>query len=143
MRHRLAQLQQLMNPRASSGGQGLVELALITPLLILILLGTVDFGRVMSASIQVTNAAREGAFFGARSMDNAQDANAIEAAALADSGNIFGITPDVDSDVGTDADGYDTVEVTVSYTFQTLVPYPLIPNEVDLAKTVTMRIIGN
>lgn len=129
--------------RRRAGGQGIVELALITPILLMILLGAVDFGRVMSASIQVTNAAREGAYFGARSMENAEDESAIRAAAQADSGDIFGITPTVNSDTGTDDDGYDTVEVTVSYTFQTLVPYPLIPNEVDLSKTVTMRVIGN
>ena len=42
-------------------GQALVELALITPILMLVLLGAVDLGRVFYASITITNAAREGA----------------------------------------------------------------------------------
>lgn len=129
--------------RRVESGQGLVELALLTPLLLLILLGAVDFGRVFSASMQVTNAAREGAYFGARSMDNAEDESAIENVAIADSSSIFGIDPTVTSTTGVDDDDYDFVAVTVSYQFQPLVPYPGIPEQLDLDKTVTMRIIGN
>lgn len=129
--------------RKSESGQGLVELALLTPMLVLILLGAVDFGRVFSASIQVTNAAREGAYFGARSFENAEDSAAIENVAIADSSSIFGIDPTVSSTTGVDDNGYDFVAVTVTYAFEPLVPYPGIPEEIDLSKTVTMRIIGN
>lgn len=47
--------------RRAERGQALVELALITPILFALLLGTVDLGRVFYAMISVTNAAREGA----------------------------------------------------------------------------------
>jgi Flp pilus assembly protein TadG len=46
-------------------GQGLVEFALTLPLLILILVGVLDLGRLSFAAITVTNAAREGARYGA------------------------------------------------------------------------------
>jgi hypothetical protein len=46
-------------------GQGLVEFAIILPVLVLILLGTIDFGRVLFSWIQVMNAAREGAAYAA------------------------------------------------------------------------------
>jgi hypothetical protein len=46
-------------------GQGLVEFAIILPILVLILLGTIDFGRVLFSWIQVMNAAREGAAYAA------------------------------------------------------------------------------
>jgi Flp pilus assembly protein TadG len=50
--------------RQDSRGQGLVELALILPVLILIFMGIVDFGRVIYAFNSVSNAAREGARLG-------------------------------------------------------------------------------
>ncbi len=45
-------------------GQSMVELALVLPLLLLILLGIVDLGRVFNAYIAITNASREGALYG-------------------------------------------------------------------------------
>jgi len=46
-----------------SRGQALVELALILPVLLLILLAAIDFGRVLFSWIEVNNAAREGAAY--------------------------------------------------------------------------------
>lgn len=48
-------------------GQSLVELALSITALLLILLGTIDFGRLFFDFVQLRNAAREGASYGARS----------------------------------------------------------------------------
>ncbi len=45
----------------SARGQGLVEFALVAPLLIGLAFGIFDFGRGMSANITVTNSSREGA----------------------------------------------------------------------------------
>lgn len=42
-------------------GQALVELALTLPLILLLVLGAMDFGRMYFAKIFLTNAAREGA----------------------------------------------------------------------------------
>ncbi len=53
------------NGRRSKRGQALVELAISVPLLLLILLGTVDFGRVFFDYIQLRSAVREGAGYGA------------------------------------------------------------------------------
>jgi Flp pilus assembly protein TadG len=47
----------------SERGQGLVELALLLPILIVVVMGVLDFGRVYFAYVTITNAAREGAFF--------------------------------------------------------------------------------
>lgn len=46
-------------------GQSIVELALALPLLLLLLLGTIDIGRVFFDYVQLRNAAREGAGYGA------------------------------------------------------------------------------
>ena len=46
-------------------GQGFVELAVILPLLLAILLGTIDLGRALYTYIALTNAAREAASYAA------------------------------------------------------------------------------
>src|ERR1700704_5776571 len=42
-------------------GQGLVEFALVAPVLISLVFGVFDFGRAMSANVTVNNSSREGA----------------------------------------------------------------------------------
>jgi hypothetical protein len=49
-----------MGPRLERG-QGLVEFALVLPLLMILLLGIADFGRIFSAGITLEAAARDGA----------------------------------------------------------------------------------
>ncbi|HYN92989.1 MAG TPA: TadE/TadG family type IV pilus assembly protein [Pilimelia sp.] len=46
---------------ARDRGAAAVELALVTPLLLLMLFGIIDFGRMLNAQIALTEAAREGA----------------------------------------------------------------------------------
>ncbi|MFH1484962.1 MAG: TadE family protein [Chloroflexota bacterium] len=46
-------------------GTGTVEFAIVAMVLVLLLLGTWDFGRLFNAWLVVTNAAREGARYGA------------------------------------------------------------------------------
>lgn len=48
-------------------GQSLVEFALVLPILLLLIGGAVDLGRLFYAQIAISNAAKEGAFFGATS----------------------------------------------------------------------------
>jgi len=49
----------------SQFGQSLIELALVLPILVLIVAASVDIGRAFYAYVSMTNAAREGARFGA------------------------------------------------------------------------------
>ncbi|MFZ5650950.1 MAG: TadE/TadG family type IV pilus assembly protein [Bacillota bacterium] len=42
-------------------GQALVELALVLPVLLVLFMGTVEFGRVFHSYLVITNASREGA----------------------------------------------------------------------------------
>lgn len=50
----------------SSHGQALVEFALILPVLLLMLVIAIDFGRLFFSYIEINNAAREGAAYGLR-----------------------------------------------------------------------------
>lgn len=51
--------------RSVSRGQALVELALVTPILLILLLAAIDLGRLFYAEIAVQNSAREGAMVAA------------------------------------------------------------------------------
>jgi len=60
----------MFNRKREASGQGLVEFALILPLLLLILLGIFEFGRVLFIYSNLFNAAREGARYGVTSPRN-------------------------------------------------------------------------
>jgi len=49
------------NKLRSERGQALVEMALVLPVLVLLIFGIIEFGRVFNAYLIITNAAREGA----------------------------------------------------------------------------------
>jgi len=44
-------------------GQAVVELVLVLPLLLLLIVGAIEYGRLISAKIVLTNASREGAYY--------------------------------------------------------------------------------
>lgn len=48
-------------PRRTDRGSAAVELALVLPLLLLLVFGVIDFGRMLNTQITLTEAAREGA----------------------------------------------------------------------------------
>jgi Flp pilus assembly protein TadG len=52
--------------RTGRRGQSMVEFALILPVMLLLLAAAIDLGRLFYAYVAVENAAKEGAFFGAR-----------------------------------------------------------------------------
>lgn len=54
-------MKNIFSPIRNSKGQSLVETALVLPLLLLIVFGTIEFGRVFNAYLVVSNASREGA----------------------------------------------------------------------------------
>ncbi len=101
--------------RRRSRGQSLVELALALPVLLLLLLGTIDLGRAFFDYIQMRNGAFEGARYGARLPG---DTAGITAAVMT-----HGVPSDSNVSVSTTGDctsvgGNCTVTVTVTRTFQ-------------------------
>lgn len=78
-----------------SAGQSVVELALMLPVLMLIMIGTLDLGRLVDAYVVMTNAAREGARYG---MNNPTDTTGIQNKARAAAAN----------------SGYQTAQMTIS-----------------------------
>ncbi len=78
------------NWHADAGG-ALVELALVLPVLVLVFVGTVDFGRVFYTSQSLTNAARAGVQYGASSPARSGDNAGMQARAVAAT-NLSGVT---------------------------------------------------
>jgi Flp pilus assembly protein TadG len=128
--------------RAKSKGQGLVEFALITPVLVGILMIAADFGRAFTAYIEISGAAREGASYGSISTANSTNTGSISSAALADAPTIWGVAPTVSSTTGTDSYGYSYVQVTVNYTFTPLTTVWPMPSSVAMTRVVRMRVIN-
>jgi PKD repeat protein len=60
----------LRGRQSKSAGQALVEFALVIPVMLLMLAIAIDFGRLFFSYIEITNAAREGAAFGAHAPSN-------------------------------------------------------------------------
>jgi Flp pilus assembly protein TadG len=144
--------------RADSGAS-LLELALITPLLLSLLIGVIEFGRYAYYSILVANAARAGAQYGAQNVATAADTPGIINAASNDGQNLAALTINAVQECGctgsalsspcpvTGATGCASpghplvyVQVTVSATINSMFNYPGIPRSLPLTSTVTMRV---
>lgn len=73
--------------RRAAGGNVAVEFGFLVPILIMLALGTFDFGRLGLAKITVSSAARAGSQFGAQDFVTAGNAAGMEQAARNDAGD--------------------------------------------------------
>ncbi len=127
----------------SKRGQALAEFALVVPVLIILVLGAIDFGRVFFAYVSVTNAARNGADYASTSAVEAADLDGIRAAVVGDTGDLLntsGNNPQVTATTGTDSQGRLYADVTVTYAFSTIFPWPGLPSSFDVVRSVTARV---
>ena len=80
-------------PRRERGrGQSLVEFSLVFPLLLLLVFGLIDLGRLVYASNALSEAAREGARYGSVQARSASDIAGIEAYTVSQVAGIGGVT---------------------------------------------------
>ena len=121
----------------SEKGQSLVEFALILPLLVLLLLAIIDFGRVFHVYLTMDHAGREAARAASIGKDNA----AIKTVAVTDASTIgltdsqVAINPEGSRPTGTD------VKITITYPVSFLTP--MIGNIIGpltLTDTTVMRV---
>jgi Flp pilus assembly protein TadG len=95
-------------------GQSMVELALALPTLLLLLLGTIDIGRVFTGYIEMRNGAFEGARYGARvPTDTTGIKNAVLDHGVPSDTSVSVSTNPATIKLGDDA----TITVTVTHTF--------------------------
>jgi Flp pilus assembly protein TadG len=155
-------LISLLVRRFSSGGSergaAFVELAVTLPLLVVVVLGTIDFGRVFYTTMELNNAARAGAQYGAQNLATASDIAGMNAAATAASPDIspFTVTPSAPTCYcvvpgnpfvnnvacsGTCVTGHMAVSVTVTATktFSMFSTFPGLPSSVSITRAARMR----
>lgn len=103
--------------RGRKRGQSLVELCLAMPLMLLLLLGAIDVGRVFYYTIQMHNAVREGAGYGAHNpTDTAGMASRVTAEASFVS-SVSAICNGTCTGTNGQISGNPTVTVSATYTF--------------------------
>jgi Flp pilus assembly protein TadG len=138
---------------ASREGTNLIEFALVVPLLVVMLLGTIDIGQLAYMYIEVSNAARAGVSYGAQNHVTASDDAGMTQAAQNDAQNITGLsaTPShfctcADGSAATCAVGacagsqlLEYVKVDTSATYQPWFPCPGIPSSVTVRGDAQMR----
>jgi hypothetical protein len=124
-------------------GQDAVEFALILPLLLLIFFGVVDLGRILHASITITNAARAGARFGSMYPDDL-DAVLDVVEAEAEGSGIDLYDPDL-SDIAVDCPSGcvpgQPIRVEVTYQFQLIMLMVFEDAELPVFSYAEMRIL--
>lgn len=122
-------------------GAAAVEFALVLPIVLLLLFGIVEFGRGYNAKITLTHAAREGARAAAIGDDDvlATVQNAAEPL-LSISGDEVTVTDADGNTISTCTSG--PVTVTVSETYDIILPIPGLGSSITLSSKGTMRCNG-
>ncbi|OJV66642.1 MAG: hypothetical protein BGO41_04255 [Clostridiales bacterium 38-18] len=123
----------------SSKGQSLVEFALVMPLLMLILIGIIEFGFMFSGYLTLTNASREAArVISLGGTYNEAEARIEDVVGILNSEDvIFHTSVDVST-----LDRGDSITVTLSYPYHFLTPFltPLFGGELKLESSATLRV---
>ena len=123
--------------RKDRSGAAALELALLLPVLTYMAAVSTDYPRLFYALATLSDSARAGALYYAT--HPTASASTIQQVAQADAGDLSPL-PTVESTSGTDASGNAYVQVTVSWTFQTLTVNPGIPSSTVLSRTVVMMV---
>lgn len=121
----------------SERGQAIVETALVMPLLILMLMGMVEMGRLSNAYLAVTHAARHGARYGAVGGSNAEIIDKVKYAAVPLDVDKLSVTinPVTGRITGND------LTITVVYPVELIIPiFSGLVNPVNVKSTVIMRL---
>ena len=158
VRERMVRLLRRLGLSGDYGG-ALVELALMIPIFILLLVGGAEFGRLEYFSVEVADAARAGAVYGAQSAATASNTSEIQSEAANDAPDLaiiatLTVTPTTvcDCSNGTSITCANTtacvrparvvkyVQVNTSAPVNTILHYPGLPSTYTLQGQAIMRI---
>ncbi|MEN6328104.1 MAG: TadE family protein [Syntrophomonas sp.] len=120
-------------------GQSLVEFAMVLPLLLLLLMGIIEFGRIISAYMVINNLAREGARFAAVGKTDSQITTLLfdERATLDQERLEVSFSP-----VYSDRVKGEPLKVTVNYSVDLITPVipEFLTNPLPISSECTMRL---
>ena len=143
-----------MSFRASQSGNLLLEFALSSTVLFLLMFGVVDFSRIFSQACAVQGAARAGTQYGMLSPAHYNDFAGMQNAALASAGNPTGMTATATQfcacSIGGSAQSCPAtcssgspetyIQMTVTMPYSTMYSYPGVPAVTNLSGTSTVRV---
>jgi len=145
-------------PHRARRGNALAEFAILLPFLVACFLVVIDFARILYYTITIENCVHDAALFGSQVFDNQNQqwvgnvqywenpngtvVSQENAVCLLDGANLSPAIPggNVNVTSGVDADGNTVNIVTVTYTFNTLVPYPGVPSPVTITRSAQIRV---
>jgi Flp pilus assembly protein TadG len=149
-----------MTRRSARRAAASVELALLLPFLCFLFAAAVDYARIFYFALTVENSARNGAYFASNYPNASYVYNdiygytSLSDAVLRDAGNL--IDPNNSSSAPTWTVGYSTsstgpftdttsvaggyVQLTVTWTFQSITSLPGIPSTVQLNRSCIMQV---
>lgn len=148
------------NPRSSGeSGQALIETAVIMALLVILLIGAAEIGRIAYATIQVTNAAKAAVQYGDQNSRTAQDTPGMQTAAANEAPSLTDLNTNVSAIVCTCAnDGssaacysptacpgsviVETLTVQTSASFDPLIHLPGLPATYTLYGNATQQVLS-
>ena len=150
----------LRQPAWADAGSAIVELSVVLPMLVIVMVGTIDMARVFYTAMELTNAARAGAQFGAANLGNSANASQMQTVALAavnitgvaavasspvcecaaDDGSSFAATSCTSTTCPGGQHRVITVSVTTSTTFNLIMPSVLPFASIPLSRTTTLRV---
>lgn len=143
---------------SSRSGNTIVEFAISLPVMMLILVGAADFGRLFFESTALANGAEAGTMYGVQSNVKSGDSTGIESAALTEAADVQSASAvpsrmcDCPDNPGTAVDclgavicadyGLPRVYVRTSMTktFETIVDYPGVPSSTTISQENWMRV---
>lgn len=131
--------------RRNQRGQAVVEMALVLPILLMLIFGIVEFGRILNTYMIVTNLSREGAREGAVGGTDTEIVNAVESGTNADQFDTASISIAIDPPATLSGRPRGSaVKVTVSYPVDIIAPIigPIIGDPFVVTSQTTMRVEG-
>ncbi len=144
---------------SSEDGHSLLELTVMSPLLVVLLVGTIDLGGFMYDGIEIGSAARAGVQYAGQSVMTAGDTAGVTAAVKTDAQQIAGLTvaptcycacdsnksavvacPTTNTSPCASNDHVDYfVKVVASSSFRPLLKLPLLPSTLTISRTVIQQ----
>jgi Flp pilus assembly protein TadG len=141
-----------LNIASSEAGSSLVEIAFFLPLLLLLLMGVVDFGRAYYLANEVAGAAHAGAIYGSQ---NITDTTGMQNAAKLNAPDVSGLSATAswgcECSDGTHSSASCTLTptcsvnvvyyatVTATATYKPIVPWTGINSSMTMTRSATMR----
>jgi len=125
---------------AKRRGQSVVEFALVLPVLLLLVMGIIEFGRIFMAQQSITNASREGARTGVLPSSTSSDVQNTVTSYMASAGLDDTCTVTM-TNVGPTVSSGSPTSVTVQYTLPILTGsiIPGLGSSMTLSHTTVMR----